>query len=114
MMQKSNKDVNKKSKEDFMEVSSQLYANKMASNVAKLKLYFSESNAKIQILQLDTEVKLTRCRKQLHLSKSVKHLDIKIDENPDWKDYINKITYVLMRGNVIIAKFQNNVDKQYN
>ena len=50
MMQKSNKDVNKKSNKDFMKVSSELYANKMASNVAKLKLYFSESNAKIYVL----------------------------------------------------------------
>lgn len=109
MMQKSNKDVNKKSNKDFLKVSSQLYASKMASNVAKLKLYFSESNAKIYVLQLDTEVKLKHCRKQLHLSKSAKHLGIKIDKNPDWKDHINKITYVLMRGNVIKAKFQNNV-----
>ena len=53
-----------------MELSFWINANKIASNVAKTEVILFKTKHKI----FDTEVKLELCRKQLHLSKSIKQL----------------------------------------
>ena len=53
-----------------MELSFWINANKIASNVAKTEVILFKTKQKI----FDTEVKLELCRKQLHLSKSIKQL----------------------------------------
>ena len=53
-----------------MELSFWINANKIVSNVAKTEVILFKTKHKI----FDTEVKLELCRRQLHLSKSIKQL----------------------------------------
>ena len=68
-----------------------------ALNVAKTEVIFF----KTKYTNLDTEVKLKRSRKQLHLSKSIKYLEGRIGENLDWKDHVNEIVPKLIQGKVM-------------
>ena len=68
-----------------------------ALNVAKTEVIFF----KTKYTNLDTEVKLKRSRKQLHLSKSIKYLEGRIGENLDWKDHVNEIAPKLIQGKVM-------------
>ena len=72
-----------------------------ALNVAKTEVIFF----KTKYTNLDTEVKLKRSRKQLHLSKSIKYLEGRIDENQDWKDHVNEIAPKLIQGKVIMSNY---------
>ena len=68
-----------------------------ALNVAKTEVIFF----KTKYTNLNTEVKLKRSRKQLHLSKSIKYLEGRIGENLDWKDHVNEIAPKLIQGKVM-------------
>ena len=72
-----------------------------ALNVAKTEVIFF----KTKYTNLNTEVKLKRSRKQLHLSKSIKYLEGRIDENQDWKDHVNEIAPKLIQGKVIMSNY---------
>ena len=49
--------------------------------------------------------------KRLYPSKSVKYLDIKIDENLNWKQHIHDITIKLNRANALLFIIRNYVNK---
>ena len=72
-----------------------------ALNVAKTEVIFF----KTKYTNLNTEVKLKRSRKQLHLSKSIKYLEGRTDENQDWKDNVNEIAPKLIQGKVIMSNY---------
>lgn len=85
-----------------MELSFWLDANKIALDVDKTGAVFFKTKYKI----LDTEVTLHKLRaKQLHLSKSIKYLEGRIDENQDWKDHVNEIAPKLIQGKVIMSNY---------
>ena len=44
------------------------------------------------------------------LLQSVKYLGIKIDQNLNWKDYINDIVVKLNRANALLIKIRNFVN----
>ena len=50
-------------------------------------------------------------RKRLFPSKSVKYLDIKIDENLNWKQHIHDIAIKLNRANALLFTIRNYVNK---
>ena len=57
---------------------------------------------KRQRKELDSPIKVKLNRKRLYISKSVKCLDIKIDENLNWKQHIHDIAIKLNRANVLL------------
>ena len=61
--------------------------------------------------KLDTEIKIKLNRKQLYPSQSVKYLDIKIDQNLNWKDHINDIAVKLNRANALLFKIRNFINR---
>ena len=60
--------------------------------------------------KLDTEIKIKLNRKRLYPSQSVRYLGIKMDQNLNWKDYINDIAVKLNRANVLLFKTRNFVN----
>ena len=58
-----------------------------------------------------TPIKIKLSRKRLYLSKSVKYLGIKIDENLNWKQHIHDITIKLNRANALLSIIRNYVNK---
>ena len=58
-----------------------------------------------------TPIKIKLSRKRLYLSKSVKYLGIKIDENLNWKQHIHDIVIKLNRANALLSIIRNYVNK---
>ena len=54
--------------------------------------------------KLDFDLKLRLNGKIIYLTKSVKYLGIKIDENLNWIDHINDIAIKLNRANAMLFK----------
>ena len=75
-----------------------LNANKISLNVKKTELVIFKRQRK----ELDSPIKVKLSRKRLYISKSVKCLDIKIDENLNWKQHIHDIAIKLNRANVLL------------
>ena len=65
---------------------------------------------KHQRKKLGTEIKIKLNRKQLYPSQSVRYIGIKIDQNLNWKDYINDIVVKLNRANSLLSKIRNFVN----
>ena len=80
-----------------------LNANKISLNVKKTELViFKHKKKKLERL---TRIKLSR--KKLYTSNSIKNLDVKIDENPTWKDHIHDIATKLDRAIALLLKIKN-------
>ena len=62
-------------------------------------------------VDLHRPIKIKLSRKRLYLSRSVKYLGIKIDENLNWKQNIHDITIKLNRGNAVLSVIRNYVNK---
>ena len=84
-----------------------LNANKISLNVKKTALVIFKHQRK----KLDSPIKIKLNRKRLNLSKSVKYLDIKIDENLNWKQHIHDIAMKLNRTNALLFTIRNYVNK---
>ena len=76
-------------------------------NVKKTELVIFKHQRK----KLDSPIKIKLNHKRLNPSKSVKYLDIKIDENLNWKQHIHDITIKLNRANAILFTIRNYVNK---
>ena len=66
---------------------------------------------KHQRKKLDSQLKIKHNHKRLYPSKSVKYLDIKIDENLNWKQHIHDITIKLNRVDALLFTIRNYVNK---
>ena len=71
-----------------------LNANKISLNVDKTELV----------------IKIKLNRKRLYPVQSVRYLGIKIEQNLNWKDYINDIAVNLNRANVLLFKIRNSAN----
>ena len=49
-------------------------------------------------------------KKSLHSTNNVKYLDIKIDENLNWKHHVNEVSTKLIRANAVLFKIRNYVN----
>ena len=83
-----------------------LNANKISLNVEKIELVIFKHQRK----NLDTEIKTKLNRKRLYPSQSVRYLDIKVDQNLNWKDDSNGIAVKLNRANARLFKIRNFVN----
>ena len=68
-----------------------LFINKRKTNLSKLNLKL--------------------CRKKLHPIESARYLGVIVDKNLNWKKYVNDISHKLIRGNAILSKIRNYVNK---
>ena len=65
---------------------------------------------KHQRKKLGTEIKIKLNRKRICPSQCVRYLDIKIDQNLNWKDHTNDIAVKLNRANGLLFKIRNFVN----
>ena len=84
-----------------------LNANRISLNVKKTALVIFKHKRK----KLDSPLKTKLNRKSLYPSKSVKYLDIKIDENLNWMQHIHDIAIKLNRVNSLLYTIRNYVNK---
>ena len=75
--------LNKHVNLDLKNLTYWLNANKIALNVKKTELVIFKHQRK----KLDSPIKIKLSHKKLYSSKSVKYLDIKIDENLNWEQH---------------------------
>ena len=61
--------------------------------------------------KIESPIKIKLSPKRLYLSKSVKYLGIKIDENLNWKQHIHDIAIKLNRANALLSIIRNYVNK---
>ena len=83
-----------------------LNANKISLNVDKTEIVIFKHQRK----KLDTVIKIKLNRKRLYPVQSVRYLGIKIEQNLNWKDYINDIAVNLNRANALLFKIRNSVN----
>ena len=62
---------------------------------------------KLQRKKLDSPIKIKLSRKRLYITKSVKYLGIKINENLNWKQHIHDIAMKLIRANALLYTIRN-------
>ena len=98
--------LNKLVNQDMENLTVWLNANNIPLNVEKTKLVIFKHQRK----KLVTEIKIKLNRKQLYPSQSVRYIGIKIDQNLNWKDYINDIVVKLNRANSLLSKIRNFVN----
>ena len=84
------------------ELSLWLNANKIALNVAKTEVILFKTEHK----PCDTDLRLKLCRKRLYKTKYLRYLEIKIDENLNWKIHIHDLAPKLNRANAVLAKLR--------
>ena len=99
--------LNKHVNLDLKNLTYWLDANIISLNVKKTELV----NFKHQRKKLNSPRKIKLSRKRLYLSKSVKYLGIKINENLNWKQNIHDITIKLNRANALLSVIRNYVNK---
>ena len=88
------KSINKQFGHDLKYLSYWLNAKKICLNVSKTEVVLLKSIRK----QTETTFKLKLNGKRLYSTNSVKYLGIKIDENLNWRQQINKLN----RANAVI------------
>ena len=98
--------LNKLVNQDMENLTVWLNADNIPFNVEKTKLVIFKHQRK----KLVTEIKIKLNRKQLYPSQSVRYIGIKIDQNLNWKDYINDIVVKLNRANSLLSKIRNFVN----
>ena len=102
---KSENELNKYINIDMKNLTNWLNANKISLIIKKTELViFKHKNKK-----LDCPLKIKLSRKILYLSKSVKYIGFKIDENLNWKDQTHDIATKLNRANSPLYKIRNYV-----
>ena len=82
-------------------------ANKLSPNVKKTELVIYKHPRK----KIDSSIKSKLSRKRLYPSKSVKYLDIKIDENLNWKQHVNNNAIKLKRASALLYTIRNFVNR---
>ena len=50
-------------------------------------------------------------RKKLHPIESARYLGVIVDENLKWQKHVNAISHKLIRGNAVLSKIRNYVNK---
>ena len=90
--------LNKHVNLDLKNLTYWLNANKISLNVKKTELVIFKHQRK----ELDSPIKVKLSRKRLYISKSVKYLGIKIDENLNWKQLIHNVAIKLNRANALL------------
>ena len=102
---KSENELNKYINIDMKNLTNWLNANKISLIIKKTELViFKHKNKK-----LDCPLKIKLSSKILYLSKSVKYIGFKIDENLNWKDQTHDIATKLNRANSPLYKIRNYV-----
>ena len=76
-------------------------------NVKKTELVIYKHPRK----KIDSSIKSKLSRKRLYPSKSVKYLDIKIDENLNWKQHVNNNAIKLKRASALLYTIRNFVNR---
>ena len=99
--------INKTLNKDLRELSFWLNANKIALNVAKTEIILFKTSNK----NYDADLKIKLCRKRIHASPYVKYLGVFIDENLNWKIYINERSTKLIKVNAMLPKLRHFVNK---
>ena len=99
--------INKTLSKDLRELSFWLNANKIAFNVAKTEIILFKTCNK----NYDADLKIKLCRKRIHASQYVKYLSVFIDENLNWKKYINEISTKLIKDNAMLSKWRHFINK---
>ena len=87
---------------DLKELPFWLNANKIALNVVKTEFLFFKTKNK----PCDTELRLTLCRKIINKANHVRYLEIKIDENINWKTHAHDLAAKLNRTNSVLSKLR--------
>ena len=91
---------------DMKNLTDWLNANKISLNVKKTELVIFKHKKK----KLVCPIRIKLSRKIIYLSNSVRYLDVKIDENLNWKDHIHDIATRLNRANALLFKIRNYVN----
>ena len=81
-------------------------SNKSGLDISKTEVALFKSSRK-----LNTE-KLTVNRKRLYPTSAVKYLDIKTDENLNWKQQISNTALMLNKENYILSKLRDLIGKK--
>ena len=81
-------------------------SNKSELDISKTEVALFKSSRK-----LNTE-KLTVNRKRLYPTSAVKYLDIKTDENLNWKQKISNTALMLNKENYILSKLRDLIGKK--
>ena len=105
-MTKSSKKFNKLIDIDLKNLSKWINANKISLNVKTAETIVFKSGKK----KYEGVIKLKLNRQRLHRTNNVKYLGIRIDENLNWKHYVNDVSTKLIRVNSILFKIRNYVN----
>ena len=102
------KSVNKLNKYvnlDMKNLTDWLNTNKISLNVKKTEVVIFKYKKK----KLECPIRIKLSRKRLYPSNSIRCLDVKVDENLNWKDHIHDIATRLNRANALLFKIRNYV-----
>ena len=88
---------------DMKNLTDWLNANKISRNIKKTELVIFKHKKK----KLECPIKIKLSKKRLHPSNLVKYLDVKIDENLNWKEHIHDIATKPNRANALLFKIRN-------
>ena len=105
--QNSVDEIDKPLTKDLKELSFWLNTNKIALNATKTEVIVSKNKIKTNLSKLNLKL----CRKKLHLIESARYLGVIVDENFNCKKHFNDISHKLVRGNAILSKIRNYVNK---
>ena len=85
-----------------------LTSNKSGLDISKTEVALFKSSRKL----IDAPVKVTVNRKRLYPTNAVKYLDIKTDENLNWKQQISNTSLMLNKENYILSKLRDLIGKK--
>ena len=85
-----------------------LNENKIALNVAKTEVILFKTKHK----PYDTDLRLKSCRKKLYKTKYLRHVEIQIDKNLNWKIHMHDLAFKLNRANVVSTKLRHFVNSE--
>ena len=99
--------INRTLNKNLKELLFWLNADKIVLNVAKTEVILF----KIEHKPCDADLRLELCRKRLYITKYLRYLRIKIDENFNWKIHIHDLASKLNRANAV-AKLRHFVNSE--
>ena len=90
------------------ELSFWLNENKIALNIAKIKVIL----LKVRHKAYDIELGLNLCIKTLNKTNLVRYIGIKIDENLNWASHVHGLASKLNRANSALSKLRHFVSSK--
>ena len=101
------KKINKVVNKDLKFLIQWLHANKISLNVAKTEVIIFRRKKK----QLDFDLNLKICGKNLQASSYVKYLGIYLDKYLDWSPHVHLLSHQLVKANAILSKLRHHVNE---